>query len=93
MSMSEINAMIEANPMLDRQRDIRATGIPASVINSLTGKGIDTVGDLADSDAFRAIASGRYNIDAVREVNGIPISALQWLLDEITLQSSELCVG
>ena len=40
-----------------------------------------------DTDAFRTILSGRYDIDTVREVNGIPMTALRWLLDEIVLQS------
>ena len=97
MSMSEINAIVQAGPPLDRQRAIRATGIPSGVVNSLAGKGIDTVGELMDTDAFRAITSGRYDIDTVREVNGIPIAALRWVLDEIALQgggqAGRLCAG
>ena len=88
MSMSEIAAIVDASPSLDRQQAINTTGIPSGVANSLVGKGINTVGALLDTDAFKTIASGRYDIDNVREVNGIPIAALRWLLDEITMQSA-----
>ena len=87
MSMSEIAAIAQNGSTLDRQRAIDATGIPEGAVQSLVGKGINTVGALMDTDAFRTILSGRYDIDTVREVNGIPISALRWLLDEIVLQS------
>ena len=87
MSLSEINAIIEKNPPIDRQKAINATGIPTGVVNSLTGKGINTVGALMDTDAFKTITSGRYDIETVREVNGIPMSALRWLMEEIMLQS------
>ena len=97
MSMSEIAAMAKSSPSLDRQQAIGATGIPTGVVNSLAGKGIHTVGALLDTDAFKAITSGRYDIDSVREVNGIPIAALRWLLDEIIRQSGSqahvLCAG
>ena len=97
MSTSEINAIMQASPSLDRQRAIKATDIPSPVANSLAGKGIDTVGALLDTDAFRAITSGRYDLDTVREVNGIPIAALRWLLDEIAsqggVQAGQLCAG
>ena len=87
MSMSEIAAMAQSSPSLDRQRAIGATDIPTGVAHFLAGKGIHTVGALLDTDAFKAITSGRYDIDCVREVNGIPIAALRWLLDEIIRQS------
>ena len=90
MSMSEIAAIVDASPSLDRQQAINTTGIPSGVVNSLVGKGINTVGALLDTDAFKTIASGRYDIDNVREVNGIPIAALRWLLDEITMQSANV---
>ena len=97
MSMSEIAAMAQSSPSLDRQQAIGATGIPTGVVNSLAGKGIHTVGALLDTDAFKAITSGRYDIDNVREVNGIPIAALRWVLDEIALQgggqAGRLCAG
>lgn len=95
MSMSEITAIIQENPPLDRQRAIGATDIPEGVVNSLAGKGIKTVGALMDTDAFRTITSGRYDIETVREVNGIPMIALRWLLDEIVTQSeaNALCAG
>ena len=55
------------------------------------------VGALLDTDAFRAITSGRYDLDTVREVNGIPIAALRWLLDEIMspgdIKDGQLCAG
>ena len=97
MTMSEIPAMIASNPPLDRQRALRATGLPTGVAKSLAGKGIVTVGELMDSDAFKTVTSGRYDIETIREVNGIPMSALRWLLDEIMLQSGAnagpLCAG
>ena len=88
MSMSEIVAIVDAGPLLDRQLSINATGIPSGVVNSLAGKGINTVGALLDTDAFKTITSGRYDIDTVREVNGIPVVALRWLLDEIAQQGA-----
>ena len=88
MSMSEIAAMAQSSPSLDRQRAIGTTDIPTSVVHSLVGKGIHTVGALLDTDAFRAITSGRYDIDNVQAVNGIPIAALRWALDEVIRQSS-----
>ena len=36
-----------------------------------------------DSDAFETVASGRYDINSIREVNGIPIAALRWALEAI----------
>ena len=88
MSMSEIAAIAQSGSNLDRQRAIVATGIPEGAVHSLAGKGINTVGALMDTDAFQTILSGRYDIDTVREVNGIPMTALRWLLDEIVQQSS-----
>ena len=76
---------------LDRAQDIVDTDIPAEVVNSLVGKGISTVGALADTDAFKTIASGRYDIDQVREVNGIPIAALRWLWDQLMPANEALC--
>ena len=73
MSMSEIAAMAQSSPSLDRQQAIGATDIPTGVVHSLAGKGIHTVGALLDTDAFKTITSGRYDIDSVKEVNGIPI--------------------
>ena len=97
MSMSEIAAIAQSNPSLDRQRTIGSTGIPLGVVNSLAGKGIHTVGALLDTDAFKTITSGRYDIDSVREVNGIPMTALRWVLDEIVRQTDTpaqgLCAG
>ena len=79
MSMSEIAAMAQSSPSLDRQQAIGATGIPTGVVNSLAGKGI------------------HYDIDNVQEVNGIPIAALRWALDEVVRQSGSpaqaLCAG
>jgi len=95
MSMSEIAAMAKSSPSLDRQQAIGATGIPIGVVHSLAGKGIYTVGALLDTDAFKTITSGRYDIDSVKEVNGIPIAALRWALDEVVRQSeaTTLCAG
>ena len=93
--MSEIAAMAKSSPSLDRQQAIGATGIPIGVVHSLAGKGIYTVGALLDTDAFKTITSGRYDIDSVKEVNGIPIAALRWALDEVVRQSeaTTLCAG
>ena len=88
MSMAEIAAIIETNPSLNREQSINATNMPVSMARTLKGSGIETVGALMDSDAFKAITSGRYDIDAIREVNGIPIAALRLLVDEIIHQSS-----
>ena len=97
MSMSEIAAMAQSSPSLDRQQAIGATGIPTGLVNSLAGKGIHTVGALLDTDAFRAITSGRYDIDSVQAVNGIPIVALRWALEEVARQcespANTLCAG
>ena len=97
MSMSEIAAMAQSSPFLDRQRAIGTTDIPTGVIHSLVGKGIHTVGALLDTDAFKAITSGRYDIDSVQAVNGIPIAALRWALDEVVRQSDSqaqmVCAG
>ena len=89
MSTAELNHIIETN--LDRSQAIHTTGIPENVVNSLLGKGIRTVGALADTDAFRTIASGRYDINQVCEVNGIPIAALRWLLDALPIEGDALC--
>ena len=97
MSMSEIAAMAQNNPSLDRQKAIGATGIPTGVVHSLAGKGIHTVGALLDTDAFKTITSGRYDIDSVQAVNGIPIVALRWALEEVARQcespANTLCAG
>lgn len=97
MSMSEIAAIVQSNPSLDRQQAIRSTDIPTGAVHSLAGKGIYTVGALLDTDAFKTITSGRYDIDSVQEVNGIPMTALRWLLDEIVRQNGSpaqaLCAG
>ena len=88
MSMSEIAAIAQSSPSIDRQQAIWTTGIPSGAVHSLAGKGINTVGALLDTDAFKTITSGRYDIDTVREVNGIPVVALRWLLDEIAQQGA-----
>ena len=97
MSMSEIAVMAQTNPYLDRQKAIGATGIPSGVVHSLAGKGIYTVGALLDTDAFKTITSGRYDINSVQAVNGIPIAALRWALDEVARQcespENTLCAG
>jgi hypothetical protein len=95
--MSEIAAMAQNNPSLDRQKAIGASGIPTGVVHSLAGKGIHTVGALLDTDAFKTITSGRYDIDSVQAVNGIPIAALRWALEEVARQcespANTLCAG
>ena len=97
MSVSEIVAIVQSNPSLDRQRAIRSTDIPTGAVHSLAGKGIYTVGALLDTDAFKTITSGRYDIDSVQAVNGIPIVALRWALEEVARQcespANTLCAG
>jgi len=97
MSMSEIAAMAQNNPSLDRQKAIGATGIPTGVVHSLAGKGIHTVGALLDTDAFKPITRGRYDIDSIQAVKGIPIAALRWALEEVARQcgspANTLCAG
>lgn len=53
--------------------------MPASVAKILHSRGIDTVGALMETDAYKAITSGRYDPDRVLEINGIPVSAFKWL--------------
>ena len=53
--------------------------MPASVATILHSRGIDTIGALMETDAYKAIVSGRYDIDRVLEVNGIPVSAFKCL--------------
>ncbi len=84
MSMAEIKTIVQDNMPLDREQPISATALPASTVRTLSSQGIETVGALVDTDAFRAVTSGRYDIDKIVAVNGIPMAALRWLLDEIT---------
>ena len=97
MSNAEIHAILQNKLPLYRQQPIEGAGISPALVNTLAGKGIRTVGALVDTDAFRAITSGRYDIDSVREVNGIPIDALRWVLEEMAQQSGyepgPLCAG
>ena len=58
---------------------INSSLMPASVVRLLKDYGIDTVGALMDTDAYKAVTSGRYDLELVREINGIPISAFGWL--------------
>lgn len=71
------------NNTVIREQALSATDMPASVARALTGSGIRTVGALMDTDAFKAVASGRYDIEDVRAINGIPIGALSWLVNEM----------
>ena len=89
MSIAELNAIIENDAMLDREQAIDADAMPEGIANRLAGRGIRTVGALLDTDAFRAVTSGRYDIDTIREVNGIPIAALRWLLDDVIPRSAD----
>ena len=58
---------------------INASIMPENVVEILNGYGIRTIGALMDTDAYKAIVSGRYDLESVREVNGIPISAFSWM--------------
>ena len=64
---------------LCREQAINTAEMPKSVAALLTSRGIKTVGALMDTDAYKAVVSGRYDLERVREVNGIPISAFEWL--------------
>ena len=62
-----------------KNQEINSSLMPASVVRLLKDYGIDTVGALMDTDAYKAVTSGRYDLELVREINGIPISAFGWL--------------
>ena len=63
---------------------ISATTVPPAILPILYGRGIYTVGALMNTDAYKAVSSGRYNLDIIREVNGLPIDALRWLVEDAT---------
>ena len=86
MSKNEIYAMMEKNPYFDPAQSIENTDLPSNVIHKLAGKGICTIGALVDTDAFDTVTSGRYDIESIREVNGIPIAAFRWILDAVQPQ-------
>ena len=87
MSKKEIYAMMEKNPYISPSQAIENTDLPTHVVNKLAGKGISTIGALVDTDAFDTVTSGRYDIESIREVNGIPIAAFRLILDAVTPQS------
>lgn len=64
---------------LHQDQKINSTLMPAHAVEILNSYGIRTVGALMKTDAYRAVVSGRYNLENVREINGIPISAFRWL--------------
>lgn len=64
---------------LHQDQAINSTLMPAKAVEILNSYGIRTVGALMKTDAYRAVVSGRYNLENVREINGIPISAFRWL--------------
>lgn len=61
---------------------INSTSVPPALISLLHDRGIYTVGALMQTDAYKAMSSGRYNLDLIKEVNGLPIDALRWLVEE-----------
>ena len=73
--------MTDKNHAIYRDLSINATDMPTNMARALTGRGISTVGALMDSDAYKAVTSGRYDIEMIREVNGIPIGAISWLVN------------
>ena len=77
--------MTDKNLAIYRDLAISATEMPTSMARALTGSGIRTVGALMDSDAYKAVTSGRYDIEVIREVNGIPIGAISWLVNEVSM--------
>ena len=83
MSKAETDAILEERQCRDARQVVDARGLSASVKNTLMGKGITTASELMDTDAFRTVASGRYDIDTISEVNGIPVAAFRWLMSEI----------
>ena len=66
---------------ISRHQDqaINSSIMPANVAAILNSYGIKTVGALMKTDAYKAVVSGRYELENVREINGIPISAFKWL--------------
>ena len=60
---------------------ISSTSAPPAILPILYGRGIYTVGALMKTDAYKAVSSGRYDLDIIREVNGLPIDALRWLVE------------
>ena len=89
MSMAEITNIIEKNMPVYRDQSISAAALGENTVRALSGSGIDTVGALLDTDAFRAVTSGRYDIDRIQDVNGIPIAALRWLMEEIGIHCED----
>ena len=69
---------------LTTSQSINTTSLPPAVIPILHDHGIYTVGALMQTDAYKAVSSGRYDLDLVREVNGLPIDALRWLVEEVS---------
>ncbi len=63
-------------------QSINLTSLPPALIPILHDRGIHTVGALMQTDAYKAVSSGRYDLDLIREVNGLPIDALRWLVEE-----------
>lgn len=62
------------------EQAINASIMPANVAAMLINRGIHTLGALMDTDAYKALVSGRYDPERVREINGIPVSAFNWMI-------------
>ena len=67
---------------LKSSQSINSTSLPPALIRILHDHGIHTIGALMQTDAYKAVSSGRYDLDLIREVNGLPIDALRWLIEE-----------
>lgn len=67
------------NNKLQPEQALNASIMPENVLAMLKSRGIHTLGALMDTDAYRALSSGRYDMERVREVNGIPVSAFRWM--------------
>ncbi len=67
---------------------ISSTSAPRAMLPILYGRGIYTVGALMNTDAYKAVSSGRYDLDIIREVNGLPIDALRWLVEDASVSGA-----
>ena len=92
MSMAEIADRMRAPAPLDRATPIASTTMPDHLVRILAGHGITTIGALVDTDAYRAVTSGRYDIERIREVNGIPVTALLWPIYEVRSNCANMTV-
>ena len=72
---------------------LHSASISPALISFLHDCGIYTVGALMQTDAYKAMSSGRYDLELIREVNGLPIDALRKLVDEALACQLHDCSG